>query len=111
MTQVQDAEDAAYPRRTLEVEVVALAAPVWSGKARFVSAPTPGGSIGIYPRHQPLLSVLAPGKVEIERVGLQHHDAFGPPRIEVQASGGFISVDSDHVTIVSDECTVLTKKA
>lgn len=80
--------------RTLTVDIVAQAAPVWSGHAAFVTIPTPEGSIGVYPRHQPLLSVLGEGQVRLEMPDGSWKRA--------EVSGGFVSVDSDVVTIVTD---------
>ncbi|MDR0432373.1 MAG: F0F1 ATP synthase subunit epsilon [Bifidobacteriaceae bacterium] len=84
--------------RSLRVDVVDRTAPVWSGPATFVTVPTPEGSIGVYPRHQPLLSVLGEGEVRIQ----SGDDAW----LIVQVSGGFVSVDSDVVTVVTDTATL-----
>jgi F-type H+-transporting ATPase subunit epsilon len=80
--------------KTLSVEIVSAARTLWSGEAEFVTAPTPEGSIGIYPMHQPLLSVLGQGEVRV--------DTPGAGKVRANVSGGFISVDSDMVTVVTD---------
>ncbi|MDR1293735.1 MAG: F0F1 ATP synthase subunit epsilon [Bifidobacteriaceae bacterium] len=80
---------------SLRVEIVDQAAPVWSGRAAFVTVPTPEGSIGVYPRHQPLLSVLGTGEVRV-----QSDDGAW---LRATVNGGFVSVDSDVVTIVTDK--------
>ncbi len=78
----------------LNVEVVATDHTVWSGEASAISAPAADGSIGIRPGHQPILAVLRPGKVDINPVSGE--------TVELDISGGFVSVDHDTVTIVID---------
>lgn len=81
----------------LEVELVATDRLVWSGQAKLVSAPAEEGEIGVLVGHSPLLSVLRAGKVRITTVA--------GTRASFEVSGGFISVDSDLVTIVADTVT------
>ncbi|MCL2788713.1 MAG: F0F1 ATP synthase subunit epsilon [Micrococcales bacterium] len=83
----------------LKVEVVAAGGPLWSGRGSFVTAPTPLGSIGIYPKHQPLLSLLGEGEVRV--------DAADGGAVRVVVEGGFLSVDSDVVTVVTDHGEVV----
>jgi len=79
----------------LEVDIVAADGKVWSGTARIVSAPAADGDIGILAGHTPLLSVLRPGAVRVVPVG------EGTP-LSWHVDGGFLSVDSDQVTVVVD---------
>ena len=76
----------------LRVEIVDRLAPVWSGRANYVSIPAVDGRLGILSGRQPILAVLEPGSVEI-------HTA-GEPVVTVSVDKGFASVDSDFVTIV-----------
>ena len=76
----------------LEVDVVAADRRVWRGEARMVSAPAADGDMGILPGHTPVLAVLRRGKVRITTVD-------GAVRL-VQVDEGFLSVDSDRVTVV-----------
>ncbi|PFG32624.1 F0F1 ATP synthase subunit epsilon [Sanguibacter antarcticus] len=78
----------------LEVDLVAADRKVWSGPARQVSAPAADGEIGILQGHSPLLAVLRAGRVRITSAEGTH--------VEAVITGGFISVDSDTVTIVAD---------
>ncbi len=78
----------------LNVDLVAADRKIWSGAALRVSAPAADGEIGILAGHSPLLSVLREGTV---RIAL----ATGSP-VSVRVSGGFLSVDSNQVTIVAD---------
>lgn len=78
----------------LEVDLVAADRKVWSGDARQVSAPAADGEIGILAGHTPLLAVLRAGRVRITSTEGES--------VEAAISGGFLSVDSDTVTIVAD---------
>ena len=76
----------------LEVDVVAADRRVWRGEARMVSAPAADGDIGILPGHTPILAVLRTGNVRITAVD-------GSVR-SVTVDEGFLSVDTDRVTVV-----------
>lgn len=78
----------------LDIDLVATDRRVWSGRARVITAPASEGEIGILPGHSPLLSLLRAGVVRLTPVS-------GEP-MEYGVTGGFISVDSDQVTIVAD---------
>ncbi|MDR1633773.1 MAG: F0F1 ATP synthase subunit epsilon [Bifidobacteriaceae bacterium] len=84
----------------LSVEVADWEGQVWQGPAGFFTAPSVEGSIGIYPRHEPLLAILREGDVKIV-------PPEGPDVI-VHITGGFLSVDSDIVTVVADEARLMT---
>ena len=65
----------------LDVALVAMDRPVWSGKARMVVATTPEGEIGILPGHEPVLALLIDGNVRIQQldgqwVGAAVHEGF-----------------------------------
>ncbi len=79
----------------LEVDLVAAHGKVWSGAARLVSAPAADGDIGILAGHTPILSVLRPGTVRVIPAG-------GGTPLAWHVEGGFLSVDSDQVTVVVD---------
>ncbi|MDR0594712.1 MAG: F0F1 ATP synthase subunit epsilon [Bifidobacteriaceae bacterium] len=80
----------------LRVEIADWQGEVWSGQASFFTAPSVEGPIGIYPRHEPLLAILRAGEVKV---------APSPPGpdVKVRVTGGFLSVDSDIVTVIADE--------
>lgn len=80
----------------LTVEVVAADRVVWEGEARQVSARTVEGDLGVLPGHEPLLAVLGEGDVTV-------HGEGGTRTLHVD--GGFLSVDSDQVRIVSEVVT------
>ena len=77
----------------LQVELVAADRQVWSGVAQQVSARSIDGDIGILPGHSPLLVILAQGEVRIHG-----EDGVQTARVD----GGFLSVDHDRVTIISE---------
>lgn len=76
----------------LRVEVVGLSGPLWSGEADYVSIPAIDGRLGILSGRQPVLAVLSPGIVEIQRGDGED--------IAVEIEAGFASVDADFVTVV-----------
>lgn len=78
----------------LTVDLVAADREVWSGEASMVTARTTDGEIGIMPGHTPLLGALVSGTVGI-------HTASG--KQEVTIDTGFLSVDSDRVTVVAEK--------
>lgn len=87
----------------LKVEMVSADRTWWSGEALSVGAPAADGDLGVLPGHQPLLAVLRPGMIKVR-------PAAGEP-VEMQVSGGFISVDHDAVTIVVDPTTAEAEPA
>ncbi|MDR1826026.1 MAG: F0F1 ATP synthase subunit epsilon [Bifidobacteriaceae bacterium] len=85
--------------RLLTVEIADWEGQVWAGQGTFLTAPTVEGSVGIYPRHEPFLALLGNGEVKVD---LPAGGAF-----RATVAGGFFSVDSDIVTIVTDDATVV----
>lgn len=83
---------------TLTVSVVSAEREVWSGPAAQVVAKTVEGEIGILAGHQPLLAILAEGEVRVTTESGE--------RITVDAADGFLSVDSNTVTIVSGTAAI-----
>jgi len=78
----------------LHVEFVAADGKVWEGDADRVIARTIEGDLGILPQHAPLMAALGEGEVRIE--------GGGAGSSSFTVDGGFLSVDSDVVTIVSE---------
>lgn len=79
---------------TLDVTFVTADRTVWSGQAAQVVVPAADGSMGILPRMQPTLAILDEGAIRII-------DQDGSVT-EREVAGGFVSVDSDVVTIAVD---------
>jgi F-type H+-transporting ATPase subunit epsilon len=77
----------------LRVEMVAADRVVWSGEASMVIARTTEGDLGVLRGHAPMLSLLVDAAVEITTPDGVVHAAV---------DGGFISVASDRVSILSE---------
>jgi F-type H+-transporting ATPase subunit epsilon len=82
----------------LEVTLVSADRRVWSGEASRVIARTVDGDIGILGGHAPLLAVLAPGEIRIAPTS--------GSEVVANLDGGFLSVEHDRVTVVSDSADV-----
>jgi F-type H+-transporting ATPase subunit epsilon len=77
----------------LQVSLVSADREVWSGEAHFVKARTVDGEIGVMAGHQPVLSVLAKGDVDIRTADTHWTAAI---------DGGFLSVAHDQVRLVCE---------
>lgn len=84
----------------LEVELVAADRRVWDGEASMVIARTLEGELGILPGHTPLLGVLGEGQVRI---------TTDSGVINVDVDGGFMSVDHDRVTLVTETADIASE--
>jgi F-type H+-transporting ATPase subunit epsilon len=80
---------------TMQVDLVSVERPIWSGEANAVYARTPEGEIGILPGHAPLLGALAPGWL----VRIQQADGVEQT---VAVHGGFVSVREDGVSVLAE---------
>ena len=78
---------------TMQVLVATAEREVYRGEAEFLVAPGAAGELGIMPKHSPLLSALTSGELRITNG--DHVD-------EVFVSGGFMEVQPDMVTVLSD---------
>jgi len=82
----------------LKVEVVSADRIWWEGEADAVAVPASDGDMGVLPGHQPVLAVMRPGTIRVTT------SAAGD-RVEMDVTGGFLSVDDDQVTVVVDPST------
>ena len=80
---------------TIHVDVVSLGESVFSGEAEFVVLPGVMGELGIYPKHAPLITQIKPGEVRIKVAGRDEEQI-------VFVQGGFLEVQPDVVTVLSD---------
>jgi len=78
---------------TMQVLVATVEREVYRGEAEFLVAPGAAGELGIMPKHSPLISSLAAGELRITN---------GDTVDEVFVSGGFMEVQPDMITILSD---------
>jgi F-type H+-transporting ATPase subunit epsilon len=79
---------------SLNVELVSPQERVWSGQAKFISARTIEGDLGVLPDHSPLFGVLVDGVVRI--------DGVDGTSTEFSVHGGFISVSNNRVSILTE---------
>jgi F-type H+-transporting ATPase subunit epsilon len=86
---------------TLQVEVVAADRLVWSGEATVVNARTAGGEIGILADHMPVLSLLAPGAVEVDTPDGET-STFAVDEGILSVANNRVSVLASHAEVASD---------
>ena len=77
----------------LEVRIVTAEREVLSDEADMVIAPASEGTVGILPRHAPLLTALIPGMLVLKKDGQEEAMAV---------SGGFLQVANNRVLILAD---------
>src|SRR6266540_2652117 len=77
----------------LTVEVVTAERQVLTDEADMVIAPAVEGTVGILPRHAPLLTALNPGIMVLKKDGQEEILAV---------SGGFLQVSNNRVLILAD---------
>lgn len=82
----------------LQVELVSAEYRVWSGEASMVVVRTVDGEMGILSGHTPVLAVLAGGEVRITPIE--------GGSVVARVDGGFLSVEHDRVTLVSDSAAI-----
>lgn len=80
---------------TMQVEVVSSEQNIYSGEASFVVVPTVQGELGIYPRHEPIMSLVRPGALRLTVPGEAEE-------VLVAVSGGVLEVQPDKITILAD---------
>ena len=83
---------------TMQVSLVAADREVWSGEATVVNARTLAGEIGIMANHTPIMSVLAPGQVDVRTVDDGHWVAA--------VDGGFLSVAGNQVRLLCEHAEI-----
>lgn len=80
---------------TMQVEVVSNEQNIYSGEASFAVVPTLTGELGIYPRHEPIMSLVRPGVLRLTTAG-------SAEEILVAVSGGLLEVQPDKITVLAD---------
>ena len=79
----------------MQVEVVSSEQNIYSGEASFVVVPTVQGELGIYPRHEPIMSLVRPGALRLQVPGQAEE-------VLVAVSGGVLEVQPDKLTVLAD---------
>src|SRR5437879_9399708 len=77
----------------LTVEIVTAERQVLTDEADMVVAPAVEGTVGILPRHAPLLTALNPGVMVLKKDGQEE---------ALAVSGGFLQVSNNRVLILAD---------
>ena len=79
---------------TVQCSIVSAEEEIFSGAVKMVVASGTIGELGIMPGHTPLLSGVKPGPVRLILEGGEEEVFF--------ASGGYIEVQPNHITILAD---------
>jgi F-type H+-transporting ATPase subunit epsilon len=77
----------------IKLEIVTVEGQVYSGDVDFVSAPGVMGTLGILPKHSPLLTALEVGELRFKKGDEEERFAVG---------GGFMEVRPDKVIVLAD---------
>ena len=83
----------------LVVTLVSAEEEVWHGEASLVVAKTVEGEIGFMTGHEPVLAILAEGQVRITK--------DDGSKVVANAQDGFLSIESDVVTIVAGNAALV----
>jgi F-type H+-transporting ATPase subunit epsilon len=78
---------------TLRLEIVTPQAVVFSEDVDMVTFPGSEGQMGVYPQHVPLIAMLIPGEIIVNRNGVETFLAVGE---------GLVEVTAKRVAIVTD---------
>ncbi|OAM35759.1 F0F1 ATP synthase subunit epsilon [Eikenella sp. NML080894] len=79
----------------MQVDVVSNEESIYSGEASFAVVPTLNGELGIYPRHEPIMSLVRPGVLRLQ-VPEQEEEVL------VAISGGILEVQPHKIMILAD---------
>lgn len=85
--------------KDIQVSLVSADREIWSGSAAMVVAKTSVGEIGLLAGHEPLLAIVVPGEIRIT-------DTEGNKVVAQSDEGGFLSMESDVVTVVVRDATL-----
>lgn len=77
----------------IHLEIVTAERTILSDNVDQINAPGAAGRMGVLPRHEPLMTMLAPGELTIIKNG---------ETTPFAVSGGFMEVLPDRVTILAD---------
>lgn len=80
----------------LTVQIVTPDGLVYDHHASYVSVRTLDGEMGILPRHENMIAVLAVDEVKVKRIDNKDHVNW------IAVNGGVIEIANDMITIVAD---------
>ena len=76
------------------LEIVTAERLVYSDEVDIVVAPGMEGELGILPHHAPLLTILQPGELRIQKTGQED--------VYMAVTGGFLEVTGNRVIVLAD---------
>lgn len=79
----------------MQVEVVSNERHIFTGEAKFVVVPTVNGELGIYPKHEPIMSLVRPGALRVV-------PANSDEEVLVAVAGGVLEVSPQKITVLAD---------
>lgn len=79
----------------MQIEVVSATDSIYSGTATFVVVPTVNGELGIYPRHEPIMSLVRPGVLRLTVPDEKEE-------VLVAIAGGVLEVRPHKITVLAD---------
>ncbi len=79
----------------LQVQVLTPEGPVYDGEVASVVAPAIDGSLGILPRHAPLITALGEGQLKLK-------DKSGAVTLW-RVEGGFLEVLNNHISVLAEK--------
>ncbi|HEU4569431.1 MAG TPA: ATP synthase F1 subunit epsilon [Gemmatimonadales bacterium] len=86
----------------MHVTVISPEAAIFDGEAESVTAPAFDGSVGVLPRHAPLMTLLGQGELAVRQ---------GSSLRRFQVSGGFLQVVHDRVRVVAERVQEISTDA
>ena len=78
-----------------ELRVVSVERSLFEGEVEFIIASGADGELGVLARHAPLMTILKPGPLRIQKV-------YGGEEQVLFVGGGFMEVLPDRVTVLAD---------
>ena len=78
-----------------ELRVVSVERSLFEGEVEFIIANGADGELGVLARHAPLMTILKPGPLRIQKV-------YGGEEEVLFVGGGFMEVLPDRVTVLAD---------
>lgn len=79
----------------MQVEVVSNERSIYEGEANFAVIPTVNGELGIYPRHEPVMSLVRPGVLRLTVPNEKEE-------VLVAVAGGVLEVRPHKITVLAD---------
>jgi len=78
---------------SIKLDIVTAEGVVFSEDVDVIVAPGIDGQLGILPHHAPLMTMLAPGELQIKKDGEE---------FSLAVSGGFLEIRPDRVIVLAD---------